>query len=317
MLGKLLKTLTLISLLVVSNLLMSAPIVTPINSFLLDESSRFEQVLAAYNDGQQSDYVFIAAHRGGKENDFADQAPGNSIANIANAQSKLFDIYESDIEILLGGAEEQLVVFHDDVFDFLTNTTETDDRLNDATLSYAQSLRLTYTNNAASDEIIPTLAEFLSAAKNRIMVKFDLKSDLFTTARLTAIFQTVVDTQTTQQVLIRGGSFVLDTAKDNSFDTRMIMRRYNSEPSVADIENLVANYTVKAISIPSGASNEVIQAALTAGLIVEVHELQGVSEQEREASWQANYDQGVRQFHSFKPSLLKSYMETAGHRNIN
>jgi len=257
---------------------------------LLDDVSgtRFDKVIDAYSD-LNSAHVFIAAHRGGKENDREDGSPGNSIVNIANASRNHFDIFESDIEILLRGGQETLVVFHDDVFDFLTNTTQVDDKLDDADITYA---------------------------KSRVMVKFDLKSGVFTESRLIAIFNIIQKTDTQDQVLIRGGNFLLTTAQDNGYDTRTIMRRYNSEPSIADINSLTDNFEVKAISIPNGASAALVQAANDKGLIVEVHESQGVSDQQRETDWQAALDVGVRQFHSFKPTLLRTYLEQNGYREF-
>lgn len=260
--------------------------ITPPIWLLLQEEqkTRFEQTIEAYTD-PNSNHIFIAAHRGGKENDRQDRAPGNSIANIANAISKEFDIYESDIEILLGNGEETLIVFHDNEFDFLTNTNVVDDKLDDADLAYAKSLLLTYDDDTVSSERIPTLEEFLLAAKDRVIVKFDLKSGLLSTSRLITLFNIIQETGIQNQVLIRGGDFVLTTAQNNNFDTRQIMRRYDSEPTVAEINSLTDNFSVKAISIPNGASAQIIQAAQAKGLIVEVHESQGVSDQQRETDW--------------------------------
>lgn len=260
--------------------------ITPPIWLLLQEEqkTRFEQTIEAYTD-PNSNHIFIAAHRGGKENDRQDRAPGNSIANIANAISKEFDIYESDIEILLGNGEETLIVFHDNEFDFLTNTNVVDDKLDDADLAYAKSLLLTYDDDTVSSERIPTLEEFLLAAKDRVIVKFDLKSGLLSTSRLIILFNIIQETGIQNQVLIRGGDFVLTTAQNNNFDTRQIMRRYDSEPTVAEINSLTDNFSVKAISIPNGASAQIIQAAQAKGLIVEVHESQGVSDQQRETDW--------------------------------
>lgn len=284
---------------------------------LVDDENvtRFEQVLDAYTD-PNSTHIFIAAHRGGRENDKQDRAPGNSIANITNARNNRFDLYESDIEIVLGDGAETLIVFHDDVFDFLTNTTKTDDKLDDADLAYTKSLELTYLDGSESGLTIATLEEFLTAAKDQIMVKFDLKSGVFTIERLVSLFNIIQQTGTQKQVLIRGGEFLLTTARDNGFDTQMIMRRYGAEPSIADVNALADNYNVKAISIPNGASAGLIQAAKAKGLIVEVHESQNVSDQQREIDWQAALDSGVRQFHSFKPTKLKRYLESNGYREF-
>ncbi|MBX2848805.1 MAG: glycerophosphodiester phosphodiesterase family protein [Acidiferrobacterales bacterium] len=285
-----------------------------------DTLTPLENVLNAFHN-PDSEHIFVAAHRGGKEFDDEEMIPGNSIANIDNALSKGFDIYESDIEILMNDtpddlSDDVLVVFHDDNFDNLTNTTVVNDLLDEADLNYAKGLFLTYDNDVVSTERIPTLEEFLTAAKDKIMVKFDLKSGTFASTTLHKIFDIVVETGTVEQVLIRGGTFLLDQANDNGYDTRMIMRRYNSAPTAQDISDLANNYDIRAISIPEGASSDVLAAAISAGLVVEFHELQGVTDQEREAGYQAAIDAGVRQFHSFTPSLLLEYLEKNGYREF-
>ncbi len=289
----------------VSGKVLASDSIIPVLSLLLfgDEQSHLERVLAEYNN-PSSTHIFIAAHRGGKETDFADQAPGNSIANIDNAVSKGFDLYESDIEIL---GDNTLVIFHDNEFDNLTNSTVIDDLLDDADLAYAKSLRLTYTNGQVSTQQIPTLTEFLNAGKGKIMFKFDLKSG--THSKIQDILDIVINTQTQQQVLIRGGMYVLDQAKNNGYDTMMIMPQLdNANTSVSDINNLIANYSLRAISLPNGAQQAAIDAANAAGIIVETHESQVAGD--LQASWQNAIVSGYRQIHSFKPSQLLTYLKS-------
>lgn len=276
----------------------------------VDEPTPLQQVLDAY-ENPESNHVFIAAHRGGRENDVVDGVPGNSIANIDNALSNGFDLYESDIEIL---GDDTLIVFHDDHFNDLTNSTVENDLLDNRDLNYAKSLFLTFTDGSVSNQTIPTLEEFLTAGKDQIMFKFDLKSGTFSGTTLRRIFDIVLATDTVDQVLIRGGQNLLDTASEGGYDTRMIMRRFNSSPTVADI-NALANFDLRAISIPNGASDDVIAAAISAGLIVEIHESQG-TDQERQDSWRNGIEQGVRQFHSFKPEQLKAYLIDNDHREF-
>jgi len=303
-------------------------VMSPIVDLVLNQQTRLEKTLDAYQDPNSS-HIFIAAHRGGKEFDDEEGIPGNSIANIDNSLGKGFDLYESDIEILYDGT---LVVFHDNFFEGLTNSEVTDDFLDNptATLAYAKSLFLTYDNNGVSSERIPTLEEFLSAIKGKMMVKFDLKSGTFGSSVVQRILDTAVNTGTTEQVLIRAGSNVLDIANDNGYDTEMIMRRFGSDPAptVTDINDLVANYDVRAISIPAlgDATSAIVQAANAAGLVVEVHESQCSSSlppmdfdecvEQRETDWQTAIDLGVRQFHSFKPSLLKAYLKENSYREF-
>ena len=293
-----------------------------INYVLFDEQPHLQKVLTAYQNPDSS-HVFIAAHRGGREFDKDDNAPGNSIANIENAVSKGFDLYESDISILGNDGTGALIVFHDQYFEDLTNSTIQDDLLIDRDLAYAKSLFLTYKDGTVSDQKIPTLEEFLLAGKDKIMFKFDLKEGTFSKQVLLRIFATVVATDTVDQVLIRGGNHVLTTAHDNGYDTRMVMRKFDSVPAIDDINDLVANYNVRAISIPtsSNATTDVLSAANTAGLIVEVHEAQVDTNDPDwkatlEQDWQNGISKGIRQFHSFKPLLLKTYLETNNKRDF-
>ena len=283
----------------------SAQTNVPMLSLLLfdEEQTHLQRVLAEYSN-PDSRHIFIAAHRGGREFDFVDQSPGNSIANINNALSKGFDIYESDIEIL---GDQTLVVFHDNKFDDLTDTLAVNDLLDDATLAYAKSLRLTYQNGQVSNQQIPTLEEFLNEGMGKMMFKFDLKSGTF--GKILSILDIVVRTNTQQQVLIRGGMYVLDKAKDNGYDTRIIMPRLDDvNTSVAEINNLIDNYSIRAISLPNGASLPVINAATAAGIVVEIHESQNPAS--LESSWVSAIDNGYRQIHSFKPSQLLAYLKS-------
>lgn len=282
----------------------------PIYPLLLDHETRLSKVIKAY-ENPNSKHIFIAAHRGGRENDVLDQAPGNSIINIDNAVRKGFDLYESDIELLGDGT---LVVFHDNDFGNLTNSNVANDLLENATLAYAKSLRLTYTDGTVSTQQIPTLAEFLSASKGKIMVKFDLKSGTSDVSTLIEILNTAVLTDTVEQVLFRGGENLLNVAANNGFDTKMIMRRYDAAPSAEDIESLTSNFDIRSISLPNGAPPEVINAANAAGLVVEVHESQDPLL--RETSWQGAIASEYRQFHSFKPGLLLDYLNANGLRDF-
>ena len=97
------------------------------------------------------------------------------------------------------------------------------------------------------------------------------KSDTFIRANLFRVFDLVVATDTVEQVFIRGGDYFLNVAKDGGYDARMIMRRYNSPPSVSDTTAFLNDFDVRAISIPSGADQSVIDAANAAGVVVELH----------------------------------------------
>lgn len=301
-------------------------ILPPIHYLLLQDAesvqepqTHLQRVLAAYAN-PDSQHIFIAAHRGGRENDRTDQAPGNSIANIDNAVENKFDLYESDIEIL---GDDTLIVFHDNWFNNLTNcdalpTCGPNELLDNNNLTFAKSLRLTYVDGSVSDQTIPTLEEFLTAAKDKIMVKFDLKGGTFG-SNLNRIFNIVEATDTAEQVLIRGGASLLDIAEARGL-ARLVMRRYDDNPpnsilpTATDITTLAANYDVRAISIPTGAGADVIAAANAAGLVVEIHESQ--SGATLEDSWESGINAGYRQFHSFKPSQLFDYLEANGHREF-
>jgi glycerophosphoryl diester phosphodiesterase len=317
----------------------------PIIDLLLHQSdcqaigaNRLEKTLDALTKDCLN-HIFIAAHRGGKDTDDEDQIPGNSIANIDNALNKGYDIFESDIEIIKNNtpndsSDDVLVVFHDDFFNDLTNfdelypnpeATMTSNLLDEQSLSFAQSLFLTYDNGGVSNQRIPTLEEFLTAIKGKMLVKFDLKSGTFSASVIRKILDTVVATDTVDQVFIRAGTSALEVAKTYESTsgtsvpyTRIMMPRYNEKPDVAAIQNLGNNYSVRAISIPalSNVDAALVAAAKEASILIEIHETQGVSDQQREADYQTAIDLGIRQFHSFKPSKLKSFLEANDYRSF-
>lgn len=115
-----------------------------------------------------ADPVLVAAHRGGYANDRADRAPENSVANVAVAIRKGFDLYETDIQRTKDGV---FVVVHDET---LERETTGQGRAADLTLLDLKALTKRYRDGSLSEEKVATLEELLLAGKGRIGFKADL-----------------------------------------------------------------------------------------------------------------------------------------------
>jgi glycerophosphoryl diester phosphodiesterase len=133
--------------------------------------SHAEGLLKELNDNSSS-YVFVAAHRGGWERDWENQAPENSLVNIDKAVRMGFDVFETDLRQSKDG---HFVIMHDATVDRTTNGTG---RVVDLTLSQLKELRLKYKNGKLSDESVPTFEELLGRGKGRILFKIDHKAPL-------------------------------------------------------------------------------------------------------------------------------------------
>jgi glycerophosphoryl diester phosphodiesterase len=135
------------------------------------QTSRVDYLLKQLAD-TQSNYVFVAAHRGGREHDWQHRAPENSLANVEKAVRLGFDIYETDVR---QSADGVLVIMHDATVDRTTNGTG---KVNELTLAQLKRLKLRYKNGNMSAESVPTFEEMVVQGKNRILFKVDYRADL-------------------------------------------------------------------------------------------------------------------------------------------
>ncbi|HBB18288.1 MAG TPA: glycerophosphodiester phosphodiesterase [Syntrophus sp. (in: bacteria)] len=109
--------------------------------------------------------VFVTAHRG-----FSGTAPENTLAAFRAAIDTGCDMIELDVHL---SRDNQVVVIHDDTLERTTSG-----RGNVADQTYAELKRLdagSWFDPRFSGERIPTLADVLSLARNRILVNIELK----------------------------------------------------------------------------------------------------------------------------------------------
>ena len=136
-----------------------------------EKQPRAVSLLRELNDIDSS-YVFVAAHRDGRERDWDNRAPENSIANIKKAVRMGFEIYESDLQVTKNG---HFIIMHDSTVD---RTTNGKGLVSDLKLSDLKQLRLKYKNKQLSKESVPTLEGFLVNGKGEILFKIDFKAPI-------------------------------------------------------------------------------------------------------------------------------------------
>lgn len=115
---------------------------------------------------QHENGVLVAAHRGHHVT-----LPENSLASILSAADVGADIVELDVQVSNDGVP---VLMHDATLD---RTTTGSGEASALTLDELKALRLRDPQGDVTDHQIPTLAEALEAARGRIFVDVDLKSE--------------------------------------------------------------------------------------------------------------------------------------------
>jgi len=113
-------------------------------------------------DKPNPSYIFVSAHRGAWRN-----APENSLKSLRDAIDMGVDIVEADIKKTKDG---HLVMMHDWT---INRTTTGTGAVQDYTLKELKQFYLKGPNGQPSSYRIPTLDEFLAAAKDKIMVDLD------------------------------------------------------------------------------------------------------------------------------------------------
>lgn len=106
--------------------------------------------------------VLMAAHRGDWR-----EAPENSSQGLKNCIAKGYDILEFDLERTKDGV---LVVMHDKTIDRTTNGTG---KPGDYTLAELRKFKLLNATGHPTKHLIPTLEEFLAAARSKIVICID------------------------------------------------------------------------------------------------------------------------------------------------
>jgi glycerophosphoryl diester phosphodiesterase len=253
--------------------------------------------------------VLIAAHRGGYENDKADRAPENSVANILNCERKGYDLYETDIQRTKDG---HFVIVHDKTIDRETTGTGPCGNMD---LAKLKPLYKRYRDGSISDERVATLAEFLQVGKHRVVYKADLKPGV--SEYFKEIMQQVVNNDALDGIIFRvpyrqADVFAQYKSEGVLSSRGLLMFMVSTKEQLDDIK---IRFDPLMIQIDLNKSNpatphalELIQYATSQGLLVEIHDY-GTPE-----DWMKFLEAGARMFHTNKPSEIKAFLHN---QNMN
>lgn len=254
-----------------------------------------------------ADPVLIAAHRGGYADDKADRAPENSVANVAVAIRKGFDLYETDIQRTKDGV---FVIVHDETLD---RETTGQGRASDLTLLDLKALTKRYRDGSLSEEKVATLEELLLAGKDRIRFKADLKPGL--DAHIDVLARLLHRLGMVDQVYLRCSrkeAAAIEKALASGTPKIELMVKVDTAEQVRDI---AARFSPKTIQINvekdevlSPAKIEAIRTAAKLGLLVETHSYGDPAQRE------ALIEAGVRMFHTAVPEETLSWLKARGYR---
>lgn len=251
--------------------------------------------------------VLVAAHRGGYADDKNDRAPENSVANVAVAIRKGFDLYETDIQRTNDGV---FVVVHDET---LERETTGQGRASDLTLSEIKTLTKRYRDGSPSEEKVATLEELLLAGKGRIRFKADLKPGL--TAHIDELARLLHRLGMVDQVYLRCSrkeAAVIEAAFAAGTPKIELMVKVDTAGQVRDI---AARFSPETIQINvekdealSPAKIEAIRTAVKLGILVETHSYADPAQRE------ALIEAGVGMFHTAIPDETLTWLTEKGWR---
>ncbi|MDR1584644.1 MAG: glycerophosphodiester phosphodiesterase family protein [Prevotellaceae bacterium] len=149
--------------------------------------TRVDTLLQRLHD-KNSDYVFVASHRGDWR-----YAEENSLPAIENAIRMGVDIVELDVQRTKDG---QLILMHDAT---LNRTTTGKGNVSDWTLDSIKTLHLKNGLSIKTKERVPTLEEALLLMKGRILINLD-KADRY----FDEVYALLEKTGATRQVIMKG-----------------------------------------------------------------------------------------------------------------
>ena len=251
--------------------------------------------------------VLVAAHRGGYSNDKSDQAPENTLANLAVAIRKGYDVYETDIQRTSDGV---FVVVHDATLDRETNGTG---KAEDLTLAELKGLRKRYRDGSMSSEPVATLEELLVAGKGRILFKPDLKPGMID--HFDELARLVSKLEMNDQVFFR--TIFKDTEKiqkcfESGTPTVEVMIKTRG---LSELSQVIKTFHPKTIHVDvrreepvSDAMSEAIRFAVKSGVLVQTHIYKDTKQIEELAKL------GVRMLHTNNPDETLEYLVENGWR---
>ncbi|MBT5169722.1 MAG: glycerophosphodiester phosphodiesterase family protein [Opitutales bacterium] len=245
--------------------------------------------------------ILVAAHRGGYSNDKADQAPENTLANLAIAIRKGYDVYETDIQRTSDGV---FVVVHDPTLDRETNATG---KAKDLTLAELKALKKRYRDGSVSNESVATLEELLLAGRGKILFKPDLKPGIID--HFDDLARLVSKLGMTDQVFIR--TVFKDTKKIQAYFESgtpkvevMIKTR-----DLSELRHVITTFHPKAVHVDlvkdepvSASTSEAIRFAVKSEVLVQTHIYKDTKQIEELA------ELGVRMLHTNYPEETLEYL---------
>lgn len=151
-----------------------------------------EALIDALKDGS-SNHVMVAAHRAAH-----DIYPENSLPAIERAISLGVDVIEIDVRLSRDGIP---ILMHDESVDRVTDGSG---KIGQLTFAQIAALHLKGPDGRATELRVPTLYEAMKAAKGRILVDLDLKTDA-----VEPTISRILETGTLAQTLLFHGNYEL------------------------------------------------------------------------------------------------------------
>ncbi|MCB1062831.1 MAG: glycerophosphodiester phosphodiesterase family protein [Verrucomicrobiae bacterium] len=265
------------------------------------ESTRARDLLGALADPDDRT-ALIAAHRGGYADDREDQAPENSVANIAVAIARGFDCYETDIRRTADGV---FVVVHDDTLD-----RETDGSGPVEALTYAQvkKLRKRYRDASLSPEPVAILEALLTAGRQRLLFKPDLKPGVID--HFDELAKLIDRLGMNDQVFLRTSwkdAEVIAAHFEKGTPKVEVMFKVKT---VAQVKAAAAQFSPRTIQVDvekgetlSNEKREAIRVARELGMVVETHAYNDPDQ------WADLLRAGVRMFHTASPDATLAWLK--------
>jgi len=252
-----------------------------------------------------SKVVLIAAHRGGYENDKADNAPENSIANVDNSVSNGIQLYESDISLTSDG---QFVIIHDPTLDRETTGTGP---VNEHSLAEIKQLYKRFRDGSVSTHRVATLQELIRAGRGKTIFKIDLKKGA--NEHLKEIIEIIKAENMMDGVILRlpyrdRGLVKEYIANSGEYNSNLFMFKIKSRAAVDEIIELINPRTIQVDLNRKDPTSEksigLIKYAVSKGLLVETHAYQTSKE------WAVLLNAGVRMLHTKQASEVKALIES-------
>lgn len=255
-----------------------------------------------------ADTVLIAAHRGGYTNEIADKAPENSVANVAVAIAKGFDLFETDIQRTSDGV---FVVVHDDTIE---RETTGQGQVSDLTLSELKALTKRFRDGSLSEEKVATLEELLLAGKGKIQFKADLKPGII--EHMDALSKFIHELEMDHDLFLRCSkkeAAAIEKHFQSGAPKVELMVKVDTADEVKDIAKRFSPKTiqinVKKDTPLTPAQREAITTAVDLGMIVETHSYSDP------VQWEELTAAGVRMFHTTMPEETLVWLKEKGWRD--